>query len=99
MLPPPMTTPTSTPRSETSFTSLTRRSIISRLMPKESLPISASPDSLRRMRPYAGWAGALASGCGSAAMALGCRLGHRRHLGREVRLLLLDALAHHQEAV
>src|SRR3954469_11381082 len=57
MLPPPMTTATSTPMRTTSATSSTIRTMVARLIPKASSPMSASPDSLSRMRLWAGWAG------------------------------------------
>src|SRR5438874_1536915 len=58
MLPPPMTTATCTPSLTTSAISATMRSIVSRLMPYASSPISASPDSLSSIRRYAGFAAA-----------------------------------------
>src|SRR5687767_5555351 len=54
MFPPPMTTPSSTPRRATCAISATIASIVCRLMPKGSSPIRASPESLRRMRLYFG---------------------------------------------
>src|SRR5688572_1055744 len=54
MLPPPITTPISTPRRATCATSATMSSMVCRLMPNGSSPIRASPDSLRRMRLYLG---------------------------------------------
>src|SRR5688572_197229 len=54
MLPPPITTPSSTPRRDTWAISATIASIVWRLMPKGSSPIKASPESLRRMRLYFG---------------------------------------------
>src|SRR5687768_15353768 len=54
MLPPPITTPSSTPRRDTCASSATIASIVWRLMPKGSSPISASPESLSRMRLYLG---------------------------------------------
>src|SRR3954471_2502473 len=97
MFPPPMTTAICTPRSETSFTSRTMRSTVSRLMPKESSPINASPDIFRRMRWYAGAAGGL--GSLKRLPGSGGVLRHRGDFGREVVHFLLDALAHHHQAV
>src|SRR3954467_492377 len=57
MLPPPITTATCTPMFTTSAISCTMRTMVARLMPNASSPISASPDSLSRMRLWAGWAG------------------------------------------
>src|SRR4051812_47278835 len=57
MLPPPMTMATSTPRFTTSATSCTMRTMVARLMPNASSPIRASPDSLSRIRLWAGWLG------------------------------------------
>src|SRR5690606_14052672 len=57
-------------------------------MPKLCWPIRASPDSLRRTRFQTGPPLIVAVGPGSGALPRG-----RRHLGREVRLLLLDSLA------
>src|SRR5882672_5964082 len=54
MLPPPITTPISTPRRETCAISATMVSMVWRLMPKGSSPIRASPDSLRRILLYLG---------------------------------------------
>src|ERR671914_418974 len=54
MLPPPITTPSSTPRRDTWASSATIASIVWRLMPKGSSPIKASPESLSRMRLYLG---------------------------------------------
>src|SRR5918999_4108080 len=54
MLPPPITTPSSTPRRDTWASSATIASIVWRLMPNGSSPIKASPESLRRMRLYFG---------------------------------------------
>src|SRR5262245_16180393 len=54
MLPPPITTPSSTPRRETCAISLTIASMVWRLMPKAASPIRASPDSLRRILLYLG---------------------------------------------
>src|SRR5262245_3485132 len=88
MLPPPITAPISTPRLATVATSSTIISIVWRLMPKGSSPISASPESLRRTRLY--------FGC-DIFLARRSRLGH--HFRREVARLLLDPLADHQEAV
>src|SRR5215475_1370756 len=65
MLPPPITMATSTPSRVTSAISATIRSITSRLIPYASAPISASPDSLSRMRLYAG----AVAGAGAAATA------------------------------
>ena len=70
MLPPPMTIATCTPSSATSFTSRTMRSTVSRLIPKASAPMSASPDSLSRMRGYAGCAGVLASAFAASAWSV-----------------------------
>jgi hypothetical protein len=50
MLPPPITTASSTPSATTSPMSATMRSMVWRLMPKASLPIRASPDSFSRTR-------------------------------------------------
>src|SRR5438132_7832454 len=54
MLPPPITTPISTPRRATCATSATIPSMVCRLMPKGSSPIRASPESLRRILLYFG---------------------------------------------
>src|ERR1044071_1653832 len=54
MLPPPITTPISTPRRETCATSETMLRIVCRLMPYGSSPIRASPESLSRIRLYLG---------------------------------------------
>src|SRR5713101_4554480 len=54
MLPPPITTPISTPRRDTWAISATIASMVGRLMPKGSSPIRASPESLSRMRLYFG---------------------------------------------
>src|SRR6187551_1351559 len=52
-LPPPMTTPTSTPSACTSPISRAICVAVVGSMPKGCSPISASPDSLRRTRLYA----------------------------------------------
>src|SRR5262245_59613257 len=88
MLPPPITAPISTPSEATVATSSTIISIVWRLMPNGSSPISASPESLSRTRLY--------FGC-DIVLARGSRLGH--HLGGEVARLFFDAFTHHQEAV
>src|SRR5512138_3537642 len=54
MLPPPITTPISTPRRDTCATSETMLRIVCRLMPYGSSPIRASPESLRRILLYLG---------------------------------------------
>src|SRR5215468_7897036 len=54
MLPPPSTTAVSTPRSWTSRISSASRATKSGAMPNFCSPISASPESFRRMRRYAG---------------------------------------------
>src|SRR5688572_1523555 len=54
MLPPPITTPSSTPRRDTWAISATIVSMVWRLMPNGSSPISASPESLSRIRLYFG---------------------------------------------
>jgi len=54
MFPPPITTATCTPMFTTSATSSTMRTMVARLMPKASSPISASPDSFNKMRLWAG---------------------------------------------
>src|SRR3954449_5333761 len=54
MLPPPTTTATSTPRACTRRTCSAIAAIRSLSAPYSSGPISASPDSLRRMRAKAG---------------------------------------------
>src|SRR5882672_2264436 len=88
ILPPPITTPISTPRRETCAISATIASMVCLLTPKESSPISASPDSLRRILLYLGVTGR------------SVRLpGRGHHLGREVGGLLLDALADDEEGV
>src|SRR5688572_5728943 len=90
MLPPPITTPISTPRRATCATSATMFSMVCRLMPKGSSPIRASPDSLRRMRLYFG----VKSAPSSVRFP---RLSH--HLGREVARLLLDAFTDDEEGI
>ena len=50
MLPPPTTIPSSTPSDRTSLMSSTIEASVARLMPKASSPISASPESFRRIR-------------------------------------------------
>src|SRR5262245_33424944 len=87
MFPPPITSPISTPRREICATSPTMSSIVCRLMPKGSSPIRASPDSLSRILLY----------FGVIVLPGRARLG--RHLGREVRGLLLDAFSDHEEGV
>src|SRR5436190_18669232 len=88
MLPPPITTPISTPRRETCAISVTIPSMVCLLTPKGSSPIRASPDSLRRILLYLG------------VTARSVRLPRRgHHLGREVGGLLLDALADDEECV
>src|SRR5256885_1563270 len=54
MLPPPITTPISTPSRDTCAISATMFSIVWRLMPNGSSPIRASPESLSRIRLYSG---------------------------------------------
>ncbi|CFP63326.1 Uncharacterised protein [Bordetella pertussis] len=51
-MPPPMTMASSTPSAATSAISSVMRTMVERLMPKASSPISASPESLRRTRLY-----------------------------------------------
>src|SRR5512145_1171339 len=68
MLPPPMTTPISTPRRATCATSATISSIVCRLMPKGSSPMSASPESLSRILLYFGVT------IGFSSVDLGCLL-------------------------
>src|SRR6266568_3901837 len=55
MLPPPMVSATSTPISTTSFTSCAMAVSVFGEMPYLPSPMSASPDSLRRMRLYRGF--------------------------------------------
>src|SRR3546814_11768579 len=52
IFPPPMTIASSTPSVATSATSSVMRSMVERLIPNASSPISASPESLRRTRLY-----------------------------------------------
>ena len=52
MLPPPIVSATSTPRSTTSFTSWAMAASVGGEMPYFASPMSASPESLRRMRLY-----------------------------------------------
>src|SRR2546421_12026680 len=87
MLPPPITTPISTPRRATCATSATMPSMVCRLMPKASSPISASPESLSRMRLYLGVNGSMRF----------AGLGH--HICGEIAGLLLDAFADDEEGV
>src|SRR3979409_259711 len=54
MLPPPITTPISTPMRATCAISPTIASIVLRLMPNASSPIRASPESFSRIRLYLG---------------------------------------------
>src|SRR5581483_9616600 len=89
MLPPPMTMPISTPRRDTCATSATMFSIVCRLMPNGSSPISASPDSFSRIRLY----------LGVTAAASMRSAGLRHHFGGEIGALLLDPLADDEEDV
>src|ERR1043165_1816081 len=94
MLPPPITTPISTPRRETCATSETMLRIVCRLMPYGSSPIRASPESLRRMRLYFGVT-FLALAC-FPSVRLPC-LSH--HLGGEVGGFLLDSFTNDEEGI
>src|SRR6185437_12534638 len=89
MLPPPMTTPISTPRRDTCATSATMFSIVWRLMPNGSSPIRASPDSLRRIRLYLG-----VTATASMRFAGLCH-----DLGSEVTAFLFDAFADDEERI
>src|SRR5438874_11294823 len=88
MLPPPITTPISTPRRATCATSATIPSMVCRLMPKGSSPIRASPESLRRILLYFG-----VTRCSVRLSGL------RHHFGGKVIGLLFDTLAHHEKGV
>src|SRR3954470_10135053 len=97
MLPPPITTPISTPRRETCATSETMFRIVCRLMPYGSSPIRASPESLRRILLYLG----VTTGSRFAASALWLMglpgLGH--DLGGEVGGFLLDPFSNDEESI
>src|SRR4029450_7890031 len=54
ILPPPITTPTSTPRARISAISAGMLEVTLGSMPNCCSPMSASPDSFRRMRLYSG---------------------------------------------
>src|SRR5258706_912364 len=87
ILPPPITTPISTPCFCTPAISATMPSMVARLMPYAPSPIKASPESLSRMRLYLGF------------MLCAGLFRHGRDFGCEVRRwLFVDALAHHEEA-
>src|SRR5262249_46605935 len=90
MLPPPMTTATSTPRPRTSATSAAMLSRVVGSMPKPAAPMSASPESLSRMRLKRGVAAGTASAMGGDYSSETGLLGH---LGGKIVLLLLQPLA------
>src|SRR5437762_11559105 len=94
MLPPPMTTAICTPSRTTSAISATMRSIVSRLMPYASSPVSASPDSLSKMRRYAGCAatvGTAASGAATVGALFGGLMTYSRLFDVERSLFKEDA--------
>src|SRR6188768_3898026 len=101
MLPPPMTMAICTPARRTSPISATILSIVSRSMPYCDSPMSASPDSLTRMRPYAGSLAGLTAeateASGVEVMATPLRFRHGRDFRGEVVLFLLDALANDEQ--
>src|SRR5712671_2825640 len=90
MLPPPITTPISTPMRATCAISATIDSMVWRLMPNESSPIRASPESFSRMRLYLG-ARKFSPSVGLAGL--------RHHLGGEILGLLLDAFSYDEEGI
>src|SRR5580765_4496416 len=89
MLPPPITTPISTPRRETCATSETMFRMVCRLMPYGSSPIRASPESLRRILLY--------FGVNAPPSVRLPGLGH--DLGGEVGGLLLDPFTNDEEGI
>src|SRR6266513_661828 len=96
ILPPPITTAISSPSAATWAISPTMRSIVARLIPKESSPIRASPLSLSRMRLY--FADAAISGSFFGLVFILLRFAHLLHdFGGEIARSLLDALAHDVE--
>src|SRR4051812_35363827 len=78
MLPPPITTATSTPVARTSTSSRATASTVSASRPYSRGPMSASPDSLRTTRENAGAArtasGAATASASSRATVLGDRV-------------------------
>src|SRR5437879_4464728 len=89
MLPPPMTTATSTPRARTSATSEAMFSSVAGSMPKPPAPMSASPDSLSRIRLKRGLAAGAASAMGGDYISETGLLGD---LGGKIVLLLFQPL-------
>src|SRR5882757_2067677 len=97
MLPPPTTMQISTPRAWTWATSSAMRSTIFGSMPYSWSPIRASPEIFNSTRRY--WA-AFAMSSHSLSVAdpvFPTSAAERgRHFGREIALLLLDALTEHE---
>src|SRR5215210_8099133 len=97
MLPAPTTIASSTPRDWMSTSSSAIDSIVARSMPYSLGPISASPESFRRIRPYAG----AASGVATAPSGSGSVIGSARerepfeleHLGARLGQRLSDRLS------
>src|SRR3954466_3361939 len=96
MLPPPITTPISTPRRETCATSETMFRMVCRLMPYGSSPISASPESLRRILLYFGVTALFSPWSCFSLVSLA---GLRHDLGGEVGGLLFDAFTNDEEGI
>src|SRR2546422_11603594 len=100
MLPPPTTTATSTPRSDTVFICVAIASIRSRSAPYSSGPIRASPESFRRTLPNAGRRPSPSTPVRSLIVLVGAHLealeAADHHvlagLGRELAAELLDRL-------
>src|SRR5574343_197358 len=94
MLPPPITTPISTPKSATALTSPQIAAMVCGLMPYASPPIKASPESLRRMRLYFG----VLIGVPFNKLLLGSSgCGLSGNFGSEVVNLLLNTFANHEQ--
>src|SRR5689334_887185 len=90
--PPPITTAISSPSAATWPISSTIRSMVARLMPKASSPISASPLSFRSTR--LNFSAAATSTCFFWLVFILLGLAYLRHdLGGKIARFLLDALA------